>query len=125
MVASVVLHFNEMCWDIVLGHGHDDGIIADRTATLNMQIKPRFLESEEETYSFILTAWIKRFQHMLDGWTISCLETVARFCLLSYTLAARLRSDFLTHVFTEERASVMEDSMDLNRYIYDCEQCVW
>jgi len=56
MVASVVLHFNEMCWDIVLGHGHDDGIIADRTATLNMQIKPRFLESEEETYSFILTA---------------------------------------------------------------------
>ena len=51
-------------------------------------------------------------------------ETVARFCLVSYALAARLRSDFKTYVFTEERASVMEDNVDLNRYLYDCEQYV-
>ena len=56
MVASVVLHFNEMCWDMVLGLNHDDGIITDRSATLNTQNKRRFLGSEEETYSFILTA---------------------------------------------------------------------
>ena len=61
---------------------------------------------------------------MLDGRTISCPETVARFCLLSYMLAACFRSDFKTHFLTEERASVTKDNMDFNRYIYDFEQYV-
>ena len=74
MVASVVLHFNEICWDMVLGHGHDDGIIADRKATLIMQIKARFLESEKRDVQFYshcmnktMPTYAERLNHFMSG----------------------------------------------------------